>query len=121
MHHLTCTRPLLHAQAHVVIPVDCVDGEDGVPPDVGVAMLQAGSDGGHQRLQEFRLLQLTEEAQRRATDKLVGVLEILRTEKETERRREAGLIPFIYYDWPGCICMGVEGEGEGEGKGEGEW
>ena len=80
---------------HCHRPVDGVDGENSVPPDVGVAMLQAGTDGGHQGLQEFRLLQLAEEAQRRATDELVGVLEILHESREG-RGEDSGLLPLVY-------------------------
>ena len=126
MYNTSPTSTCTCNHVHVVIPVDGVDGEDGVPSDVGVAMLQAGSDGRHQRLQEFRLLQLAEEAQRRAANELIGMLEILRTERERERRGESELhvIPFIHYNWApllGCIhvctctCMR---EREGEGKGE---
>ena len=60
-------------------PVDGEDGHDGVSADVGVPVLQTRLDGRHQRLQQLRLLQLAQEAQRRAADVLVRVLQILRT------------------------------------------
>lgn len=59
------------------VPVDCVDGEDGVASDVGVSVFQTLPDGRHQWLQQLRLLQLTQEPQGGAPDKLIGVLQIL--------------------------------------------
>ncbi len=40
----------------VKVLVDGEDGEDGVPADVGVPVLEAGPDRRHQRLQELGLL-----------------------------------------------------------------
>lgn len=53
------------------------DGEDCVAPDVGVSMLQTGSYGWHQRLQQLGLLQLAEEPQSWAPQELIGMLQIL--------------------------------------------
>lgn len=60
------------------VPVDGVDGQDGVAAHVAVPVLQAGADGRHQRLQQLRLLQLAQKAQRGAADELVWVLQILK-------------------------------------------
>lgn len=56
------------------VPVDGVDGEDSIASDVGVSVFQALPYGGHQWLQQLRLLQLTQEPQGGAPDKLIGVL-----------------------------------------------
>jgi len=55
-------------------PVYGVDGEDCIPSDVRVAMLQASSYCGHQRLQQLRLFQLTEKPQCRATNEFIRML-----------------------------------------------
>lgn len=62
----------------VHVPVDGVDCQDGVAAHVAVPVLQARADGRHQRLQQLCFLQLAQEAQSGASDKFVGVLEILK-------------------------------------------
>lgn len=59
------------------VPIDGVDGQDSVASDIGVSVFQTLPDGGHQWLQQLRLLQLTQEPQGGATDELIGVLQIL--------------------------------------------
>lgn len=59
------------------VPVNSVDGQDSVASDIGVSVFQTLSNGGHQWLQQLRLLQLTQEPQGGAPDKLIGVLQIL--------------------------------------------
>lgn len=59
------------------IPEDGVDGENWIPADVRVSVLQTLSDGRHQRLNELWLLQLTQKPQCGAADKLIRVLQIL--------------------------------------------
>ena len=63
-------------------PVDGEDSHDGIASHVGVPVLQTGLDGRHQRLQQLGLLQLAQEAQRRAADVLVRVLQVLRTQPD---------------------------------------
>lgn len=58
-------------------PVDGVDSKDSIAAYVAVAMFQTGTDSRHQWLQKLRLLQLTQEAQSGATDKLIRVLKVL--------------------------------------------
>lgn len=52
-------------------------GEDGVLADVRMAVLEARSGGGQERLDQFGLAKLAEEAQGVAADVLVGVLEVV--------------------------------------------
>lgn len=59
------------------VPVNSVDGQDSVASDIGVSVFQTLPDGGHQWLQQLRLLQLTQEPQGGASDKLIRVLQIL--------------------------------------------
>lgn len=59
------------------LPVNGVDGEDSIASDIGVSVFQTLPDGGHQWLQQLCLLQLTQEPQGGAPDKLIGVLQIL--------------------------------------------
>merc|ERR1719381_17519 len=47
----------------VKVLVDGEDCHDSITPDIGVPVLQASSDGWHQRLQKLRLLELAQEAQ----------------------------------------------------------
>lgn len=61
-----------------VVPVDGVDGQHGVAAHVAVPVLQARADGRHQGLQQLGFLQLAQKAQGGASDKLIGVLEILK-------------------------------------------
>lgn len=60
-----------------VVPIDGVNGQDGISPHVTVAVLQTGPDGRHERLQQLWLLQLAQETQRGATDELIGMLKVL--------------------------------------------
>ena len=76
-------KPIIRQGNRTTEPVDGVDGEDGVAPDVGVSVLQTGPYGRHQWLQELRLLQLTQEAQCGAADELIWVLEVLDDNKLT--------------------------------------
>lgn len=59
------------------VPVNGVDGQDSITSDIGVSVFQTLPDGGHQWLQQLRLLQLTQEPQGGAPDKLIRVLQIL--------------------------------------------
>lgn len=59
------------------VPVDGVDGQDSITSDIGVSVFQTLPDGGHQWLQQLCLLQLTQEPQGGASDKLIRVLQIL--------------------------------------------
>lgn len=43
-----------------------------------MAVLKAGADGGHERLQQLSLLQLAQETQGGAADELVWVLQVLK-------------------------------------------
>ena len=58
-------------------PVQGIDGEHSVPAHVGVPVLQAGQDGGYQRLQDLLLPDSAQEAQGDAPDVLVGVLQVV--------------------------------------------
>ena len=60
-----------------MIPEDGVNGHDSIASDVGVTMLQTGTDRWHQRLQQLWLLQLAQEAQGGATNEFIRVLQIL--------------------------------------------
>ena len=60
----------------VKVLVDGEDGHDGVAAHVGVPVLQAGADGGHEGLQQLGLLQLAQEPQGGPPDELVGVLQV---------------------------------------------
>lgn len=62
-----------------VAPVDGVNGQDGVSSHITVAVLQAGADRWHERLQQLRLLQFAEKTQRGATDELIGMLQVLKS------------------------------------------
>lgn len=62
----------------VSLPVDGVDGQYSIAANVAVAVLQAGAYGGHEGLQQLRLLQLAQKAQGGSTDELVGVLQVLK-------------------------------------------
>ena len=69
----------------VKVLVDGEDGEDRVPPDIAVPVLQAGADGRHQRLQQLRLLQLAQKPVEKNdfsfqsyTSKKSGVINIFR-------------------------------------------
>lgn len=66
----------VHTHLHT-LPVNGVDGEDSVSSDIGVSVFQTLPNGGHQWLQQLRLLQLTQESQGGAPDKLIRVLQIL--------------------------------------------
>jgi hypothetical protein len=54
---------------------DGVNSEDGVPADVGNAMLKVLEDGGDEGLEELGLVEAAEEAQGDAANKLIGMLE----------------------------------------------
>ena len=56
--------------------VDGEDGQDSVPPDVCVSDLKTSSDGWHERLKQFRFLQLAQEAKSGPSDELIRMLEI---------------------------------------------
>ena len=60
----------------VKILVDGEYGHDGVAAHVAVLVLEAGAYRGHERLDELRLLELAQEAERGAAYKLVGMLQI---------------------------------------------
>lgn len=60
----------------VEVLVNGEDGHDGVSAHVGVPVLQAGADGGHEGLQQLGLLQFAEEPQGGPADELVGVLQV---------------------------------------------
>lgn len=60
------------------VPVDGVNGQDGISAHVAVTVLQTGPDGRHERLQQLWLLQFAQETQRGATDELVGMLQVLK-------------------------------------------
>ena len=66
----------------IKVLVDGEDGEDRVPADIGVPVLQTGADGGHQGLQQLGLLQLAEESQGGPADELVGVLQVFPASNE---------------------------------------
>jgi hypothetical protein len=57
--------------------VDAVDGQHGIAAHIGVAVLEVGAHGGHQRLEDLCLLELAQEAQRAAPHVLVRVVEIV--------------------------------------------
>ena len=57
--------------------VDVGDGKDGVLADVGMAMLEAGSCGREEGLDQFRFAELAEEAKSVAADVLVGMLQVV--------------------------------------------
>ena len=58
-------------------PVQRIDGEHSIPAHIGVPVLQAGQDGGYQRLQDLLLPDSAQEAQGDAPDVLVGVLQVV--------------------------------------------
>lgn len=66
--------------SHDVVPVDGVNGQDGISSHITVTVLQTGADGWHERLQQLRLLQFAEETQRGATDELIGMLQVLKSQ-----------------------------------------
>ena len=53
------------------------DSHDGITSHVAMAMFQAEANSRHEGLQQLRLLQLTQEAQRGASDELIGMLQVL--------------------------------------------
>ena len=66
--------------------VDGEDGQDSVPPDVCVSDLKTSSDGWHERLKQFRFLQLAQEAKSGPSDELIRMLEILKGESSGNSR-----------------------------------
>lgn len=57
--------------------VDGSNSIDGVLPDVGVSVLEAGPGRGQEGLDQFGLAKLAEEAESVSSDVLVGVLEVI--------------------------------------------
>ena len=68
-------RRVGHEEVEVL--VDGEDGEDGIASHVRVLVLKALTNRGHERLEQLGLLELAQEAQRRAFDELVRVLQVL--------------------------------------------
>lgn len=68
----------------VIVPIDGVDGQDSVTAHIAVTVLQAGSDGWHEGLEQLGLLQLAQKTQSGATDELIGMLEILKWKDKHE-------------------------------------
>ena len=60
----------------VEVLVDGEYGHDGVAAHVVVLVVETGLDRGHERLEQLGLLQLAQEAQRRAANELVRVLQV---------------------------------------------
>lgn len=61
-----------------VIPIDGVNGQHGISSHITVTMLQTGADCWHEWLQQLGLLQFAQKTQRGATDKLIGMLQVLK-------------------------------------------
>ena len=76
------TRYLVEQLTELFVPVDGVNGQDSITAHVAVAVLQTGPDGRHQRLEQFRLLQLAKEAQSGAANELIGMLQVLKLKKK---------------------------------------
>lgn len=73
-------RSLCTSRKTSVVPVDGVNGQDGIPSHVTVTVLQTGPDGWHERLQQLWFLQFAQETQRGATDELIGMLQVLKSQ-----------------------------------------
>ena len=67
--------------SNLYVPVDCIDCHDSITTNVRMTVFQAGSNRRHQWLNQFGLLQLAQKSQCWTSNKLVRMLEILRTEK----------------------------------------
>lgn len=71
-----------------VVPIDGVNGQDGIPSHVTVTMLQTGADRWHERLQQLGLLQFAQETQRGATDELIRMLQVLKSQGTLNMKTE---------------------------------
>lgn len=65
------------------IPVDGVNCQDSIAAHITVTVFQAGPDRWHERLEQLRLLQLAQETQSGATDELVGMLQVLKSKRDS--------------------------------------
>lgn len=74
------STPDKHHRKTSVVPIDGVNGQDGISSHITVTVLQTGPDGWHERLQQLWLLQFAQETQRGATDELIGMLKVLKSQ-----------------------------------------
>lgn len=93
-------RRVGHEEVEVL--VDGEDGEDGIASHVRVLVLKALTNRGHERLEQLGLLELAEEAQRRAFDELVRVLQVLavRVAHEDHLLHELAVRRVLRHDLP---------------------
>lgn len=70
------------------VPIDGVNGQDGISTNITVTVLQTGADRWHERLQQLGLLQFAQESQRGATDELIGMLQVLKSQGTLNMKTE---------------------------------
>lgn len=88
MHAMQYCLPTNVKSGGDVAPEDGVNGQDGISSHIAVTVLQTGTDRWHEWLQQLRLLQFTEETQRGATDELIGMLQVLRSQGTLKMKSE---------------------------------
>lgn len=77
-----------------VVPIDGVNGQDSITSHITVTVLQTGADCWHEWLQQLGLLQFAQETQRGATDELIGMLQVLKSQGKLNMKTEQYFIFF---------------------------
>lgn len=62
---------------HAGLPVNGINGQHRISPNVGMTVFKTLSDSWHQWLQQLGLLQLTQESKCGTLDKLIRMLQVL--------------------------------------------